>query len=178
MVWDSSLPGLVFFVLFTIVHHCVFFRFLTTLACCSSCCPCCVMSTNCTHGKWEAAKDVGVGDVDLIVCARAFAEEAVATHAAVSVSAADFLSGSKRTVVWPVGQASTHTDALVAFSSTCALVPLTVPPSLATFAEGAGVEEDAAATLDNLDLRRARSLSWAFAICSSFHCRANALHAF
>ena len=136
------------------------------------------MSTNCPHGKWEAVEDVGVGDVDLVVLACAFAEEAVTTHAAVSMSAADLLSGSKRTIVGPVGRASTHTDALVVPSPTRALVPFVAPPPLATFAEGAGIEEDAASTLDNLDFRRACSLSWAFAICSSLHCRTNALHAF
>ena len=133
---------------------------------------------NCAHSKWDVAEDVGIGDVDLVVFARALTEEAVAAHAAVSMSAADFLSGSKCTIVWPVGQASTHIDALVAFSSTRTLVPFIVPPSLATIAEVTGIEEGAASTLDNLDLRRACSLSWAFAICSSLHCRASALHAF
>ena len=94
------------------------------------------------------------------------------------MSVADFLSGSKRTIVWPVGQALTHADALVAFSSTGALVSFVTPPSLAVFAEGSGIEEGAASTLNNFDLRRACSLSRALAICSSLHCRANALHAF
>ena len=136
------------------------------------------MSTNCAHGKGHATEDVGIGDVDLVVLTGAFAEETVAAHTVVPVSAADFLSGSKRTIVWPIGRASAHADALVAFSSTRALIPLVTSSSLAAIAEGTDVEEGAAPTLDNLDLRRACRFSWALAICSSLHCRASALHAF
>ena len=136
------------------------------------------MSTNCAHGKGDVAEDVGIGDVDFIALAGALVEEPVAAHTAVSVSAADFLSSSKCTVVWPICWAPTHTDALVVLASTGALIPLIAPLALAAIAELSGIEESAALTLDDLDSRRVHRFSWALTICSSLHCCASALHAF
>ena len=51
IIWGLLPSGLLLLIFFTVVHHCVFFHFLMLLACGLLCCPCCVMSTNGTHGK-------------------------------------------------------------------------------------------------------------------------------